>query len=487
MAKEMALDPSAFKKRLDIVNQAGVVGERETISMYFVDLDSRLLESNDGSPNTLALKNAGHFGAGKSFTLMKCLEIYPESCYKLITNGSAKSIYYLKEDGLKHKAFIVTEGFQFQANNAGDSELVYATRSLISEGKLRYTTVEKDDKGNLITREKAIDGPTSFITTTIMESLEAQLEDRLFTIHPDESFEQTRRIIQKIGQTKAGKIPPLDKKLVAAWKLFHKTLKPVHVVIPFAEDIARFITKQEDIPIATRRAFNRVMIVIQAVVCFYQRLRKRDDQGRVIADISDYWVALQIVDEAFRENMGDQSKKTEDRLKVVMDQGLILPKDLAKKLGLSGTTISDWSKKKIQEGTLVWCDEYGQPFLDEKDLRKAKHSGKAYLKVSDAYTRPNIAGLPTPFELTKDERWNEGGRLLLEYDMELEVKPKADEMIGGVLAVFGPPKKTPTSMEAIQNIEDSDDAREAVRVFGPERGGMNQSVNKEINFDNLIF
>ena len=187
------------------------------------------------------------------------------------------------------------------------------------KGALIISSNEKDEKGNLFTSEKTIEGPTSFITTTIMESLEAQLEDRLFTIHPDESFEQTRRIIQKIGQTKAGKIPPLDKRVVMAWKHFHKSLKPVQVVIPFAEDIATFITRKEDIPIATRRAFNRVMIVIQAVVCFYQNQRQKDNQGRIIAEISDYWIALQIVDEAFRENMGDQSKKTEDRLKIIQD------------------------------------------------------------------------------------------------------------------------------------------------------------------------
>jgi DNA primase len=485
-AKKIGIHPLSFKHRLDMINQSGVVGERGTLAMYYAALDSRLLPPNYASPNTLSIKNAGHFGAGKSFTLMMCLELYPEVCYKLITNGSAKSIYYLKE-GLKNKALIVTEGFQFQENKAVDSELVYTIRSLISEGRVRYPTVEKDDKGNLITVEKAIDGPTSFITTTIMESLEAQMEDRLFTIHPDESFEQTRKIIRKIGETKAGRIPSLDKKVVAAWKLFHKSLKPVDVIVPYAEKIAGFITQREDIPIATRRAFNRVMVVIQAIACFYQNQRQRDNQGRVIAEISDYSMALQVVHEAFRENMGDQSKKTEDRLKVVMDQGLILPKDLAKKLGLSGTTISDWSKKKIQEGTLVWCDEYGQPFWDEKDLKKAKHTGKAYLKVSDAYTRPNVAGLPTPFELTKDNRWNEGGELLLEYDLDLEVKPKADEVIGSVLQVFGPPPNTPASMETIQNIEDSDDEEEAVRVFGPERGGINQSANKEINFDNLIF
>jgi hypothetical protein len=134
-----------------------VVGERNVMAMYFCALDSRLLSENVKSPNVLAMKNAGHFGSGKSYTLMSVLEIYPESKYLLITNGSPKSIYHL-EEGLKHKALVVTEGFQFQEKNAADSELVYVIRSLISEGRVSYQFVEKDEAGKLKTVMKTIDG-----------------------------------------------------------------------------------------------------------------------------------------------------------------------------------------------------------------------------------------------------------------------------------------------------------------------------------------
>ena len=152
-AQEIAMDPLLFKKRIDVVNEAGVVGERGVIAMYLCALDSRLLPDDPISPNVLAIKNAGHFGAGKSYTLTTCLQIYPNSSFYQMTNGSAKSIFFL-EGGLKHKALIVTEGFQFQANNAADSELVYAIRSLLSEGRLNYSVVEKDDKGQFRTMDQ---------------------------------------------------------------------------------------------------------------------------------------------------------------------------------------------------------------------------------------------------------------------------------------------------------------------------------------------
>jgi hypothetical protein len=43
---------------------------------------------------------------------------------------------------------------------------------------------------------KKVEGPTSFITTTVMESLEAQFEDRLFTIHPDV---RTKGVLKQLG------------------------------------------------------------------------------------------------------------------------------------------------------------------------------------------------------------------------------------------------------------------------------------------------
>lgn len=62
---------------------------------------------------------------------------------------------------------------------------------------------------------KILEGLTSFITTTVMEKLESQLEDRLFTVHPDESIEQTKEIIFLTGNMEAELIPKLDDQTVA--------------------------------------------------------------------------------------------------------------------------------------------------------------------------------------------------------------------------------------------------------------------------------
>jgi len=474
MAEVIAQDPLLLKRRIDVINAAGVVGERNVMTMYFCALDSRLLPDDRKSPNVLAVKNSGHWGGGKSYTLMNCLEIYPESGYHLITNGSAKSLYYLPE-GLSHRALVVTEGFQFQSNNAPDSEFVYVTRSLLSEGHVCYQTVEKDDDGKMVTVEKRLDGPTSFITTTILETLEPQFEDRLFTIHPDESVDQTKQIITMTANRKAGFVPQLDEKTVKAWKAFHDSLKPVEVVVPFAPDIAQSITGGGPIPIATRRAFNRVMAVIQTTACTYQYQRKKDEQGRVIAEVIDYYLALQIVREAFRENLGQQSRETEERLKYVQENGPVQYRTLKEAWGITTQGVSLWVTPRVREGSITWCKEDGDEFTDDRELARAKRRGTAHIKISDEYAATDTIGLPSPYELTGDADWDEGSELLNTYNLKLDVR----QVSSGIKAVSSAPLNTSETSDSIDIIGNFDDETESIKVSSPNPEDESQKSKNE--------
>ena len=113
----------------------------------------------------------------------------------MITSGSNKSLYNLN-DGLKHKALILTEALQLQSGRQGDNELAYSIRTLVSEGYLKYQYTGFIGKKK-VTIEQELKGPTSLLTTTIHGQLEGQLEDRMITIHPNTTAEQTRDIIFK--------------------------------------------------------------------------------------------------------------------------------------------------------------------------------------------------------------------------------------------------------------------------------------------------
>jgi hypothetical protein len=93
--------------------------------------------------------------------------------------------------------------------------------------------------------------------------------------------------------------------------------------------------------------------------------------------------------------------------------GMMTPRDLAEKVGVTTAAISPWSKGMIEKGMLSWCDADGARFSDDLSLEKAKRSGKAYLKV--------VGGnrLPSPFQLTGDPRWDRGGDLWDAHDLQL--------------------------------------------------------------------
>jgi hypothetical protein len=105
MADQIANDPRLLRKRIDLVNELGVAGERRNISLNQITIDSRLLSLCNGKPQSLGLKNAGIQGGGKSHALTTTLNLYPATAYHTITSGSAKSFYNMA-DSIQHKAII---------------------------------------------------------------------------------------------------------------------------------------------------------------------------------------------------------------------------------------------------------------------------------------------------------------------------------------------------------------------------------------------
>jgi len=412
MAEQIARDPQLFKNRIEMINRLGVIGERRNIGTYMVVIDSSLLPMGTSGSEALAAKNSGPQGSGKSHPLFTTLKLYPKSAYYLITSGSAKSLYNLN-DGLKHKALILTEALQLQSGRFGDNELAYSIRTLVSEGRLKYQYTGFIGKKK-VTIVQDLKGPTSLLTTTIHGKLEQQLEDRMITIHPNTTAEQTRDIISRTAEMASGTGDGVDQRTLDAWKLFYQSLESVPVVIPFAKNIAGFINRRGSLPIASRRAFKRVLATIKTIALIHQGQRSRDDMGRVIADYADYALAYQLIGDSFRESLGEGQRYTDDRVRLVEKDGQITPGALSKKEGVSTAMISQWLKPLIKKGVLNWCNGKGDGFRDVADLEKAKRSGRAYLKVGRGRF------LPTVFELTGDPGWEKEGELYLAYDLHLD-------------------------------------------------------------------
>ena len=85
-----------------------------------------------------------------------------------------------------------------------DSDLtVYFVKSLLSEGRLHYETVEKTSEGmkpRLIERE----GPTGLIITTTAVKLHPENESRLLSLTVTDTQEQTRVVMVALAEEVSG-------------------------------------------------------------------------------------------------------------------------------------------------------------------------------------------------------------------------------------------------------------------------------------------
>jgi hypothetical protein len=372
----------------------------------------------------------------------------------LITNGSAKSLYNLK-DGLKHKTLILTEALSLQGTK-GDNELAYAIRSLVSEGFLtyQYTGFEGKEK---VTITQKLEGPTSLLTTTIKGKLEEQLEDRLVQIHPNSSDKQTQAIISQTAEIASGMQQPVNENLIKAWKHFSRSLESIDVVIPFATEISNYVAQSGALPLSARRAFKRNISGIKTVALLHQFQREKDEYGRIIAEMSDYALAYQLLKDAYLESLGHKKQYTDRRLELIEERGIMSAKMISKETGVSVAAISQWTKPLIEKGVLVWCDEIGKEFADVKLLEKAKRSGTAFIKVAD-HNR-----LPTTFELTGNPDWDIEGELYQQYDLGIESSTDTDilDLDEGEQSSF--PLNTSADSYDVENKEESEDSTEGIK------------------------
>ena len=406
--EEIANDPQLFRKRMEAVQSLGVSGEFKNIGVTLTTIDSRL----NPAKQTLAAKNSGLQGGGKSHTTLTALKLYPSSAYFEITSASAKSLYGMGNE-LRHRVLVVSEAQVLEKDN----DVTYGIRSLLSEGYLTYTR-RKMVNGQMATVVEKVPGPMSFITTTIKGQLEKQMDDRLLTIHPDTSEEQTERIMRDKASSLAGNKHCIDEDTLKAWQAFHDFLESYDVEIPFAEMIAENMNKS-DMPVTARRAYARVMHAVKSIALVHQQQRELSDRQRLIAEMPDYFLAYQLFRDIFLEDIGQTQRITDKKLQILEERGPMPSGQLAREAGITKATLSDWIKRNIAAEEISWCDKEGKAFESELALKNAQRKGSAHLKLTKG------PDLPSPYQVTRDPRWDVGGEFYELYHLGLN-NPKPE-------------------------------------------------------------
>ncbi len=275
---DLALSPAILDDFVLELHGRGVVGEDRFAKVVYLCVTSRLL----GRPVSLAAK--GPSSAGKSFIVERVLGFFPQSAYYALSAMSERALAYSQEP-LSHRMLVLYEAAGLEGDFAS-----YLVRSLLSEGCIRYETVEKVKGQGLAPRLIVREGPTGLIVTTTAVSLHPENETRLLSVPANDTPEQTKQVIMMLACE--GGLSDDDR--LDVWHQLQGWLERQdnRVVIPFAAEIAELVPP---VAVRLRRDFATVLNLVKAHAILHQATRDRDERGRVVARLDDYATVRSLV------------------------------------------------------------------------------------------------------------------------------------------------------------------------------------------------
>jgi hypothetical protein len=260
----------------------GLVGEDRNAKIIYLAVTTRLLPR----PVSVAIK--GPSSGGKSFTIEQVLRLFPKDAYYELTGMSEKALIY-SEEPLSHRMLVI-----YEAVALASDFLSYLIRTLLSEGRIAWDTVEKT-KLKPVHIEK--EGPTGLITTTTRIKLHPENETRLIAILADDTPEQTAGVLRRLARED---VPSPD---VEPWIALQRWIATAahDVTIPYADKLAELIPP---VAVRLRRDFTTVLNLIRAHAILHQANRARDAQGWIVATVVDYAQVRELVADLVSEGVG---------------------------------------------------------------------------------------------------------------------------------------------------------------------------------------
>jgi hypothetical protein len=280
---DLAREPDILAHVAEAVEAAGVAGEARVVKLLYLVVTSRFLDK----PASAVVK--GPSSGGKSYLVDSVLTLFPAEAYYALSAMSERSLAYSTEP-LVHRILVIYEA----AGLSGDFAS-YLVRSLLSEGRVRYETVESTSAGlkpKLIERE----GPTGLIVTTTAVHLHPENETRLLSLTINDSTEQTKRVLIALA---TGPPTAVDRQ---KWHALQAWLAGAEhrVEIPFARPLADLVPP---VAVRLRRDFGLVLTLIRAHALLHQAKRPRDAEGRVVATLADYGAVRELVADLLAEGV----------------------------------------------------------------------------------------------------------------------------------------------------------------------------------------
>ena len=348
-AREFLLRPDILSELVRLTRELGHAGDDENVAALHLALATVRL-----GPASVLIK--GSSSSGKSHLLETALKLWPGEVYTFRSGASERWLAYTSED-FRHRFIVLAEA------RALESEFgAYLARTLVSEGRLVYETVEKTALG-LQSRRIEKEGPTALIATTTASMLDEELETRCWTIESREdegylaeaAMAIARRHSDPQGEPEGAELA----RKALRWLYLYGAER---VVVPFAGLLA------ERVPVTRPshlRLFDRLLRCIEASAWLHQLQRERDGEGRIVASIADYAIARRVMERAFEAGAKELTGRQEEalaalsRLSLEADDGGVPLRQVARELGKSPGTVRKHLQALARKGYVASAGKGG--------------------------------------------------------------------------------------------------------------------------------
>jgi hypothetical protein len=334
----LAAEPRILDRLGDAIQAQGLVGEDVLAKLVYLAITSRLFEK----PVSIAVK--GLSASGKSFTVETILKFFPSSAFWTMTGMSERALAY-SEEPLSHRTLVIYEA----AGMRGDLA-TYLLRSLLSEGHLRYETVEKT-KGGMRARLIEREGPTGLVVTTTEVELHPENETRLLSVPVSDTADQTKAVMRALAEEDRAEPDLLEWISLQVWLAEGEC----EVAVPFGPALAELIPPAA---VRLRRDFSTVLGLVRSHALLHRATRTTDLRGRIVATLEDYAIVRELVGDLVSDRIGKTvrpaTRETVDAVRELSAQhesGVPL-RPLTTTLSLDRSSVSRRVKVAIEQGYL---------------------------------------------------------------------------------------------------------------------------------------
>ncbi|MEW6386324.1 MAG: hypothetical protein AB1491_02250 [Thermodesulfobacteriota bacterium] len=301
LAASLLQRPNLLKELEMALRRRGLAGQEREAKIIYLAVTGRGLKGKV----MVNVVVKGPSSGGKSFLVEVVLEFFPPSAFYALSAMSEKALAFSQEP-LAHRFLTI-----YEAAGLGSDFAQYLMRSLLSEGRVAYETVEKIN-GRLVPRRVEKEGPTGFITTTTRAGLHPENETRLLTLEVDDTPEQTKAVL--LAHAEGEERQPIDLTPFKALQRLLELERP-QAVVPFAKALAQGC---DPMAVRLRRDFPAVLTLVKAHAILHAHLREKDEQGRVVATVEDYAAVYDLVADLVSYGTGQKvSEKVRETVEAV--------------------------------------------------------------------------------------------------------------------------------------------------------------------------